>query len=95
MKAEFDFILKVKVVHECAENDIDELVDPYKYALQGGMLICDEATTCDGVATFEVHECGLKVSDGENIVKYDRKLIKRGNTNNINETIYNDFMKKA
>lgn len=59
MKAVYEFTMQVKVIQEV--DDITALKSDREFAVSVGEMIADEATQCNGVATFDVLESSLNV----------------------------------
>ena len=59
MKATYETTIKIKVIHEI--DSIEDLKDNNEFAHCIGAMVCDEATSCGAVATYDVLESKLDV----------------------------------
>ena len=59
MKVKYDVTLKVSVIHDI--DTLENLKDNNEFANDLARMICDEATTAGGVASYEIIESALDV----------------------------------
>lgn len=62
MKAEYDMILHIKVVHEIDGWELGgQLKGDREMADSIGQMICDEASICNGVASYDIIDSKVSV----------------------------------
>ena len=59
MKVKYDMTLKVSVVHDI--DAIENLKDNNEFANDLAHMICDEASQCGAIASYEIIESALDV----------------------------------
>lgn len=60
MKVVYEATIKFQVVHEI--DSLEELKDNNEFTNDLAHMVCDEATTCGAVASYEIIESKLNVN---------------------------------